>query len=459
MQNVALFIPISISFPSKSFNTRLEIEKVAMDDDDAFFNDPFTKGFGRTSIIERGDPCFGLRDWFIEEQFLTGLADIFIPSKFQVIWPRLFSHNLSLRTVVFSEKSQIREISAQAFFDSGIRSITIPSTVEKIGMLCFCDCKSLIEINLPRDSKLKEINRGCFLRTAVKSIFIPSSVEVIMCDAFAMSELRNISFSENSSLKVIERNSFGQSKLEKIEIPRSVERIDGGCFVECPLRNGILFSNECLLSVFETQILSFTKIDSIVIPNSVEEIHDHCFFGCNSLSRIVFGEESLLQRFGALGNCHNLTEICLPKALRIISGSNLVGLRKVSVHPRNPFLKILDDILWGFGKKQMIKCLCMSITRVTIPEEVEVIGDCCFFECRELCSVDFAENSQILRIERSAFLGTKLEEIRIPKSIRFLHWNAFSEYCCIFGRDGECSNEFLKWIELREISGECSFDV
>jgi hypothetical protein len=88
-----------------------------------------------------------------------------------------FKGSHSLKRVIFSSDSHLREISGFQFCTSLCR-IEIPSSVEWIGLNGFLGCTSLNEIVFSSDSHLREIDgfQGC---TSLCRIDIPSSVEKI----------------------------------------------------------------------------------------------------------------------------------------------------------------------------------------------------------------------------------------------------------------------------------------
>lgn len=72
---------------------------------------------------------------------------------------------------------------------------------------------------------------------------------------------------------------------------------------------------------------------------------------------------------------------------------------------------------------------CRSLTNVVIPSCVESIRQEVFSGCTELSSVTFEEGIQ--SIEGRAFLGTKLEEVMLPRSLMMLGNAVFPLTCTI----------------------------
>jgi hypothetical protein len=62
---------------------------------------------------------------------------------------------------------------------------------------------------------------------------------------------------------------------------------------------------------------------------------------------------------------------------------------------------------------------------IRIPKSVEFVGKGCFYKCESLIEVIFEDESNLKRIDDSAFRGSGLKSIRIPKSVEFLGKNCF----------------------------------
>ena len=61
-------------------------------------------------------------------------------------------------------------------------------------------------------------------------------------------------------------------------------------------------------------------MERVFIPKSVREIQEGAFFECEKLQEVVFEEESMLKKIGKLAfwNCISLKKINLPEELELI---------------------------------------------------------------------------------------------------------------------------------------------
>jgi hypothetical protein len=68
---------------------------------------------------------------------------------------------------------------------------------------------------------------------------------------------------------------------------------------------------------------------------------------------------------------------------------------------------------------------CCQISRFTVPESVEILGDRCFEDCPKLETIEFDGSSRLKTIGARAFLGCKLHSITIPALTEEIDGSAF----------------------------------
>jgi hypothetical protein len=83
-----------------------------------------------------------------------------------------------------------------------------------------------------------------------------------------------------------------------------------------------------------------------------------------------------------------------------------------------------------------------------VPLFVEVLGECCFYECRLLSSITFESGSRLKRIEQNAVGRSGLVEIIVPSSVNLLGERCFGECKSLFSVTFEPESR-LKKIERR----------
>lgn len=95
-----------------------------------------------------------------------------IPDFIKIIGPFSFTKCNQLRTVHFTENSQLTIIDINAFDDSSLQSIIIPKSVTQIKANAFSNCK-FQNIVFPEDSQLREIDSKSFKHASFRNATIP----------------------------------------------------------------------------------------------------------------------------------------------------------------------------------------------------------------------------------------------------------------------------------------------
>jgi hypothetical protein len=72
---------------------------------------------------------------------------------------------------------------------------------------------------------------------------------------------------------------------------------------------------------------------------------------------------------------------------------------------------------------------CPSLTSITIPRRVRLLGANCFFTSVGLSAVSFEGGSQLERIEARTFGNTKVRSIVLPPHVSFIAADAFPRPC------------------------------
>jgi hypothetical protein len=206
-----------------------------------------------------------------------------------VVGSEAFYKCINLRSVVFPNDSQLREIGRRAFEGcNSLRRISIPDSVTTIRTFAFMDCTNLESVLFTDQSCLQEIGGYAFwLCTSLQAIIIPKSVTEIGKYAFAdCSKLKSVIFAAHSSIQRINYHTFNKcTSLQFINIPTTVTTIGELSFAWCPV------------------------LQIIDIPRQAE-VHPDAFFSCNLLITILeeHGTDSMKGRFDELPihqTCYN----------------------------------------------------------------------------------------------------------------------------------------------------------
>lgn len=323
---------------------------------------------------------------------------------------KLFNSNHSIKSISFSEESEVQSIGSYAFAYSSLEKIIIPSKVKKIGELAFYCCLNLKTVIFQENSELQILDESLFSCSTIEDIIIPSSVTKICSKAFDYcTYLKSLQFQPNSSLQTIERLAFSQTLLENLTIPSKVTTLEEGwCqntnnlnFITIsPLNDNFSFiDNKILISKIDEKsevndFVTFVRrdVDFVFIPSQIKSIGSFSFSQCRRLKCIEFEKNS---------------ELC-------------------SIRP------------YAFNDS--------SICRILIPSKVTELCECCFSYCNELKFVEFEENSELKLIDKSAFSASSLVCSSFPSSV--IHVEKFAFLLCVNLEAIEFLSEKLSICEL-----------
>lgn len=284
----------------------------------------------------------------------------------------------------------------------------------------------------------EEMTAGVFRNiNAEGNIFIPYSIqyeshEFIVTDIFEnafknSSIIKSIQFPENSQIITIEKNAFANSSLERISIPQQVTVIFEGCFNCCFNLQKVDFPFQSKLRLIEKEAFSRTAINSIVIPLHVKEIGEAAFNYCIQLRQIEFVnncELNSIDKYAFIGS--SLESITIQTNVSELKKgwcSGVAQLNKFDVMPYNRFFTNYSN-RFIFGKSNaenvnydILLFARRNMTRAVIPSFIKRIASHAFDECLQLKVIDFSENSQLVSIDKYAFVNSSLETISIPANV------------------------------------------
>ena len=168
------------------------------------------------------------------------------------------------------------------------------------------------------------------------------------------------------------------------------------------------------------------ELKSVVLPQSLERIDRYAFNTCKSLTKIVFPNTLKTIDASAFSNCESLSEVYIPESVAKISSEAFRGSKiKIHVSPKNKHFKSIDGVLYSADGNTLLFFSDLNTkTSFTIPAGVTAIGECAFWSCKTLKTINFPEG--LISIGRSAFSWShSLDNFTFPNSLMSIEGQTF----------------------------------
>ena len=346
-------------------------------------------------------------------------GDLEIPYGIKYISEKAFSHNDNIRTVRLHDG--LEEIKDAAFMDcKNLKYVKIPYSCKRIGREAFKGCINLSEVHiLGKDTVIcKDAFSGCIY--SCEGV-IESETDYREFDYKKEGDGTRIvkykgrdkkvkipSEIKGSPVTCISAKAFG-SEIEEIYIPDSVNTVFHLSFNGCSKLKKIRLSNN--IKEFPLRCFENTCIDEMNIPDKIKsrKINETGFLNViHNASKIIFGPG-----------------IAIDDILYIVSERNENGDKKgVEYILDNDSPYIIDnDCILSKDSKHLFKCVNKTISKMVIPEGIEVIGEKAFSGIKKMAMVSLPNTIKL--IKKEAFSNTNIVEVNIPKSLECIEEGVF----------------------------------
>lgn len=383
------------------------------------------------------------------------IEEAIIPNQIKIIGSFSFSRCNQLKSIDFQPNSQLKSIQKEAISCSQIETISLPSTIEELEEgWCFYSPKLTKIILSPLNphflytkekiliKKFDQANNDIivFASRDIEEVIIPSCIKRIASNSFSHCKLlKKLTFSNDSHLESIGKEAFSYSTIDKINIPPSVTKIEEAAFSGCRLKL-IEFPQKLKLDKIDQKLFNFSSIEKVSIPSKVTRICQNAFSNCHKLNVIEFSEDSELNSIEK--NAFYETNL---KSLFFASNVSVLEegwchctrfLSKISVSPKNRYIKIIDNKLLFTKSDTKLEVFdkfsfaCRDVKKVAIPSEVKIIEPYSFSDCHKLKTVEFSPDSRLNLIGKSSFHSSEIERIEIPSRVSQIEDDAFID--CFF---------------------------
>lgn len=377
------------------------------------------------------------------------ITSVTIPNTVSTIGISAFSGCSELKYVKLSSSLAAIENSAFNYCEK-LTTIDLPSTVTEIGSNAFFHCSSLSYINLP--NRLTSIGTSAFVGChSLQNITLPASLQLIGWYAFSgCNSLKTATihcdFVFNNTIQGICLFQECHS-LQTVHISEGVTLIPSCAFNACPALTTVTLP-ETLTEIDDAAFRYCYYLTSIYLPKSLQKIGAAAFKDCYALTHIYYGgtvdnfakieielmEEEFYNRTyrhhfdeaTVVANSSTVQQQPLPITITDdfeIMGSTIVKYRgpggNVVIPSEVNGRPITKIATYAFAD-------CITVTSVTIPENVVDISQGAFENCKSLSSVTMLDS--VIGIDYGAFFGcTALKSVTLPASVKVIGISAFDK--------------------------------
>lgn len=407
----------------------------------------------------------------------TWITSVLIASSVKSVGPQAFYLNDGLRSVEFTDSSNLEIIYENAFRQTSITSFRVPARVTTIGNSAFYFTNSLTTLTFASSSNLLSIGSTAFESTGLTSIKIPASVTTIGNSAFLnVLSLTSVSFGAGSNLQSIGANAFQSTAIEEVTIPSGVTEIGtysfyaisglqrvtflgnapvataegafsgcGGCEVRVYVsatatgfaEAGEIWNQMTVVKVGGTYncVTGEVSTGSFTVENLVVTSDE----SCSGTAEIPHGVYAIASE---VFKNSSVASVTLPSTVLSVGDgafSNADALTSITVASFNREFESVDGVLFDYGKAELVQYPAGkaqttytipsgvqtirsrafegagNLTAVTIPVSVDSIGGSAFASASALTSITVAGANESFRaVDGVLFNFAQTELVQYP---------------------------------------------
>ena len=303
----------------------------------------------------------------------------------------------------------VEKITDFAFYNSEIESVKLPDSIKKIGDEAFSNCHNLKEVNL--GNGVKQLGNYVFSWDEnLTKIELPPSLQEVGAYSFYKSNIESITL--NEGLSNIIQGAFAGTYIEKVYIPGSVKKICDEAFSTCHNLKEINFGNG--VQQLGNYVFSWNeKLTKIELPPSLQEVGGYAFYKSNIKSiTLNEGLSNIIQ--GAFAGTY-IEKVYIPGSVKKICDEAFSTCHN------------LKEINFGNGVQQLGNYVFSwneKLTKIELPPSLQEVGGYAFYKSN-IKSITL--NEGLSNIVQGAFVGTHIEKLYIPGSVKHIGKGAISE--------------------------------
>lgn len=413
-------VDCEIKAQDKIFESCDSLTKVVFGDSVKIIPNYILRDSKNLTTVELGDLVSEIREFAFAG---TGIKEITLPASLELIENYAFNNCASLKKIVFNAPNctlnrqsfsdckslsditfgpqvkripkycfeglkglhyfefpeTVTEIGDYAFRESGIKEITIPRWITSIGVAAFNKCDSLTTItyDIPNITGIGRPFSEC---KSLQKVVIGDNVVSVPANLFSdFTTLTEIVLS--NSLEEIQEFAFSRSRPKELTLPVNLTYIGGQAFSGNPDLK-LLRYNAKNCTVSEDHLPPFIGTSNFVIEFGPEAtvIPSRLFASCNGIEEITIPSHIKGLGYYAFGDCEKLTTVYFNANDCEIIPSKTGGVTVFGLNSNN-----IKKLVIGENVKKIPNYLmywCSKLTDVTIPEWVEEIGACAFYNAK-----------------------------------------------------------------------------
>lgn len=374
--------------------------------------------------------------WWDEEEDFFDIEEVILDNVIYYLYPDVMTASIVSYETTDEGESIVPSV------------VTVPETithdgsdytVDTISSFAFDSCSTLVEITLPET--ITYIDDYAFNGAShLEKVVIPETIEFDYFGSYVFDGTPVLGyFAENSDdgAVILGKNVlFAYVGTENsYTVPEEITIMADYCFFLSGVEEVIL--NDNITEIRDYTFASCRNLEEIDIPEGVVWIGEKAFADCLSLEKITLGDSLSTIGVKAFENT-KIKELYIGDSLEITSGAfaGCNTLEKFIISENNKYYYMDGNALcyrYAFEEEEIYEDAVTDLryidyylitskeTSYTVPENISIIGDYAFYNCKQLKEVVLTSPVEILSF---AFEHTNIEKIDFSKAIT-VSYNAF----------------------------------
>ena len=402
--------------------------------------------------IKSEDATFVVSDFAFQD--FKYLEKIVLPSTLTNIGIYAFDGCTNLNDFSFLQDCETLETIGEYAFRNcrSLTEIVIPENVKYIGIAAFNGCNGLCEMTLPFVGQALDTTGLNSAQQAFGYIFNASGSTLMQGNSMPI-YLTTVVITGGT--KIVGQAFYGCTRIQYITLPATVTSIGSEAFKECTALKEVIFEGVedelegeaqwNIASIEKQTFYNCTSLEKVVLPKTVKNIGESAFYNCKKLSTFrTAGEDGnvlevdkiAMSAFSNAFNMNGYVSLTLKNVQEIVyKAFEVTGFKTLT-------------ITWDEGGCQPVLgnyvFYASRVTTVNLSSDFELISASMFDSCSYLTNFKMPENIRV--IQDYAFKDCK------KLTINATHENFAGRNALVFDHAVEIKNNaFENCIALKEL--------